>query len=268
VLNDLAEKTDYPALEVIVIDNGTTDPRVLDLYDAYTARIPGFSAHVKAEPFNFARAVNKGLSLATGEHVLILNNDIEVIEAGWLKEMVSCLSFAGTGIVGAKLLYPNGKIQHAGVVAGFGGLAGHWYLNKNRNFGGPMNRLHLRNSMTCVTGAAMLISGECARAVGAWDEASFAVAYNDVDYCLRAYKAGFNIVWTPFACLHHHESASRGSDLVGERRARFEREKENLRRLHGTETFSDPAINPAYDRRHSDPAVLMPTALHRERRWR
>lgn len=268
VLNDLAEKTDYPALEVIVVDNGTTDPRVLDLYDACKARIPGFSAHVKAEPFNFARAVNKGLSLATGEHVLILNNDIEVIEAGWLKEMVSCLSFAGTGIVGAKLLYPNGKIQHAGVVAGFGGLAGHWYLNKNRNFGGPMNRLHLRNSMTCVTGAAMLISGECARAVGAWDEASFAVAYNDVDYCLRAYKAGFNIVWTPFACLHHHESASRGSDLVGERRARFEREKENLRRLHGTETFSDPAINPAYDRRHSDPAVLMPTALHRERRWR
>lgn len=232
------------------------------------AHNPGFSAHVEAGPFNFARAINKGLSLATGEHVLVLNNDIEVIEPSWLKEMVSCLSFAGTGIVGAKLLYPNGRIQHAGVITGFGGLAGHWYLNKNRNFGGPLNRLHLRNSMTCVTGAAMLVSGECARTVGAWDEASFAVAYNDVDYCLRAYKAGFNIVWTPFACLYHHESASRGSDLVGERRARFEREKENLRRLHGTQTFADPAINPAYDRRHSDPAVLMPTALHMERRWR
>lgn len=268
VLRDLFERTDYPALEVIVIDNGTTDARVLDLYKVYTARFPNFSAHVETEAFNFARAVNKGLSVATGEHYLILNNDIEVIGPGWLKEMVSCLSFSGTGIVGAKLLYPNGRIQHAGVIAGFGGLAGHWYLNQNRNFGGPLNRLHVRNSMTCVTGAVMLLAGDCVRAVGAWDEVGFAVAYNDVDYCLRAYKAGFNIVWTPFACLFHHESASRGSDLLGERRVRFEREKENLRRIHQTHVFSDPAINPAYDRRHSDPGVLMPTALHPERRWR
>jgi O-antigen biosynthesis protein len=171
-------------------------------------------------------------------------------------------------VVGAKLLYPNGRIQHAGVIAGFGGLAGHWYLNKSRDFGGPLNRLHLRNSMTCVTGAVMLLSGDCVRTVGAWDEHAFAVAYNDVDYCLKAHKAGFNVVWTPFACLHHHESVSRGSDLTGERRVRFEREKDNLRRIHDTQTFLDPAINPAYDRRHSDPAVLIPAALHPERRWR
>lgn len=268
VLSDLFEKTDYSALEVIVIDNGTTDIRVLDLYKSYSARFPAFSVHIEPATFNFARAVNKGISLAGGEHYLILNNDIEVIEPGWLKEMVSCLSFPGTGVVGAKLLYPNGRIQHAGVIAGFGGLAGHWYLNKNRNFGGPLNRLHLRNSMTCVTGAAMLLSGDCVRAVGAWDEASFPVAYNDVDYCLRAHKAGFNVVWTPFACLYHHESVSRGSDLSGERRARFEREKNNLRRIHDTQTFLDPTINPAYDRQHSDPAVLIPTALYPERRWR
>ncbi len=268
VLDDLFEKTDYPALEVIVIDNGTTDARVLDLYTAYAARFPAFSAHIEPATFNFARAVNKGISLARGEHYLILNNDIEVIEPGWLKEMVSCLSFPGTGVVGAKLLYPNGRIQHAGVIAGFGGLAGHWYLNKNRNFGGPLNRLHLRNSMTCVTGAAMLLSGGCAQIVGPWDEISFAVAYNDVDYCLRAHKAGFNVVWTPFACLYHHESVSRGSDITGEHRERFEREKNNLRRVHNTETFQDPAINPAYDRRHSDPAILMPKILHSERRWR
>lgn len=119
--------------------------------------------------------------------------------------------------------------------------------------------------MTCVTGAAMLLSGDCAHTVGAWDEAAFAVAYNDVDYCLRARRTGFGVVWTPFACLYHHESVSRGSDLTGERRRRFEREKDNLRRIHNTETFQDPAINPAYDRHHSDPAVLMPTALHPER---
>lgn len=268
VLSDLFDKTDYPTLEVIVIDNGSTDPRVMELYKSYARHFPDFSAHIEVEPFNFARAVNKGISLASGEHFLILNNDVEVIEPTWLKEMVSCLSFPETGVVGAKLLYRNGKIQHAGVITGFGGLAGHWYLNKSRTFGGPLNRLHVRNSMTCVTGAVMLLSGDCARTVGAWDEHSFAIAYNDVDYCLRAYKAGFNVVWTPFACLYHHESVSRGSDLAGERRTRFEREKNNLRRIHNTDAFLDPAINPAYDCRHSDPAVLVPKMLHSERRWR
>src|SRR5690606_26498333 len=141
---------------------------------------------IEQEEFNFSRSVNKGIAIAKGEHFLILNNDIEVIDTDWLKEMVSCLAFDGTGIVGAKLLYPNNKIQHAGVIVGFGGLAGHWYLNKPADFGGPMNRLHVRNSMSCVTGAVMLISGKCARQVGAWDETHFRVAYNDVDYCLRA----------------------------------------------------------------------------------
>jgi GT2 family glycosyltransferase len=176
--------------------------------------------------------------------------------------MVTCLAYEGTGIVGAKLLFGNNKLQHAGVVIGFGGLAGHWYMSKPREFGGPMNRLHVRNSMTCVTGAVMLISGDCARAIGTFDEENFAVAYNDVDYCLRAHKAGFRIIWTPFACLYHHESLSRGSDKSGERKKRFEREKDNLRRLHGTLTFADRALNPAYSRDKSDPKILIPTKLH------
>ncbi|MGD9478982.1 glycosyltransferase family 2 protein [Shinella sp. G-2] len=266
VLKGLLEETDYPNLEVIVIDNGTREKRVLDLYRQYGEAHAGFSAVINEETFNFARAINSGIARATGEHFLILNNDIEITDAGWLKEMVSCLKFAATGIVGAKLLYPNKKLQHAGVIIGFGGLAGHWYLNKPANFGGPMSRLHLRNSMTCVTGAAMLISGDCARAVGAWDEENFAVAYNDVDYCVRAHKAGFRIVWTPFACLFHHESASRGSDLVGERKRRFEREKDNLRRIHGTDTFEDPALNPGYEKRHSTPGLEAPTKLAKPRR--
>lgn len=128
-----------------------------------------------------------------------------------------------------------------------------------------MNRLHLRNSVTCVTGAAMLISGDCRRAIGDWDEANFAVAYNDVDYCIRAHKAGFRIIWTPFACLYHHESASRGSDLVGQRKRRFEQEKENLRLLHGTDTFEDPSINPGYEKRHSTPDIEIPAKLARAR---
>lgn len=267
ILQDIFENTDYPSFEVIVVDNGSTAPQVLSLYADYAMRHANFRAEVKAETFNFARAINKGMALACGEHFLLLNNDIEVIDRSWMKELVSCLSYDKVGIVGAKLLYPNGKIQHAGVIAGFGGLAGHWYLNKPSDFGGPMNRLHVRNTMTCVTGAVMLISKTCAQLVGKWDETNFSVAYNDVDYCLRAYKGGFRTVWTPFACLYHHESVSRGSDLVGDRKKRFDREKENLRKLHGTNDFRDPAINPGYERNHSTPSLEMPLEVASARRW-
>lgn len=262
ILNDLFEKTDYPNFEVLVIDNGSTNQAVLELYARYRRAQPCFSAVVTSEAFNFSRSVNRGLNAAMGEHYLILNNDVEVIEPGWLKEMVSCLAYDRTGIVGAKLLFSNNKMQHAGVVVGFGGLAGHWYMNKPKEFGGPMNRLHVRNTMTCVTGAVMLISGDCLRKIGLFDEENFAVAYNDVDYCLRAYKAGFRIIWTPFACLYHHESLSRGSDKSGERKKRFNEEKENLRRLHATQAFADRALNPAYSRDKSDPRIVVPTRLN------
>jgi len=267
LLRGIFEETDYPAFEVIVVDNGSTDSDVISLYAAVTARHANFRASVVTEQFNFARAVNKGMALSTGEHFLLLNNDLEVTDRNWLKELVSCLSYDKVGIVGAKLLYPNGEIQHAGVIAGFGGLAGHWYLNKPSDFGGPMNRLHLRNSMTCVTGAVMLVSKACAQCIGPWDETNFPIAYNDVDYCLKAYKAGFRTVWTPFACLYHHESASRGSDRFGEQRKRFNQEKDNLRRLHHTFDFRDPAVNPGYSRHDSTPGLETPIVLARASIW-
>lgn len=261
VLGNLFERTDYPDFEVIVVDNGSTDAKVLELYAEYERTKPNFRALIKEEEFNFSRSINRGIASASGEHYLLLNNDVEVIETGWLKEMVSCLNFDGTGIVGAKLLYADGVIQHAGVIIGLSGLAGHWYYKKPRNFGGPMNRLHLRNSMTCVTGAVMLVSGACARAIAPWDEENFAVAYNDVDYCLRAYKAGFRIIWTPYACLYHHESLSRGTDKSGERKRRFDKEKDNLRRIHDTRSFEDPAFNPGYEKFKSDPGLQIPGTL-------
>jgi GT2 family glycosyltransferase len=267
LLADLYGRTAYSAFEVIVVDNGTTDPQVLALYERYAAEHNSFRYSIQPERFNFSRAINRGIAMSTGEHHLLLNNDVSVIEPDWLDEMVSCLSFPNVGIVGAKLLFPNDTIQHAGVIAGFGGLAGHWYLNKPRDFGGPLNRLHLRFSVTCVTGAAMLISGECQRRIGLLDEENFAVAYNDVDYCLRAYKAGYRIVWTPYAALHHYESASRGSDKTESNRARFEQEKNNLRRIHGTSDFLDPASSPHYARAHSTPELAMPGWRLQPRCW-
>lgn len=267
VMRGLLEKTDYPELEILVIDNGTTDARVLELYDGLTRAHENVHVHRREEGFNFARAVNRGMSLASGEHFLLLNNDISILHSDWLREMVSCLNYENAGIVGAKLLYPDGKIQHAGVIAGFGGLAGHWYLGKPADFGGPMNRLHVRASMTCVTAAAMLVSGKCRAAVGDMDEKNFAVAYNDVDYCLRAHAKGFRTVWTPFATLIHHESATRGSEKKLENRVRFEREKQNLRRIHATGDFIDPAASPLYGRDRSTPVLIRPAELPAARQW-
>lgn len=261
VMEGLLNGTDYPDVEIIVVDNGTTDPAVLELYDLWTSGPVPFRFEIRPEPFNFSRAINRGVSLSTGDILLVLNNDIEVLEPGWLKEMVSCFDFPDVGVVGAKLLYPDRTLQHAGVIAGLGDLAGHWFIGSARNFPGPMSRLMVRNSMSVVTGACMAIRRACWDDVGSFDEEHFKIAYNDVDFCLRAVKAGHRVIWTPFAELVHHESATRGSDETPENIDRFNREKANLKRLHATDRFEDPAFNPWFSRNSSAPAFRALDAL-------
>jgi O-antigen biosynthesis protein len=257
VLEGLTSLTDYPDLEIIVIDNGSKDDKVLALYDFYRASSFAFQARVEEEPFNFSRSINRGIEMSRGDYVLILNNDIEVLESNWLKEMMSCFDYPGTGVVGAKLLYPNRSIQHVGVIAGLGGLAGHWFIGRDENFPGPMGRLRVRQSFSVVTGACMLISRECLNRTGPLDENTFGIAYNDVDFCLRAVSAGFRIVWTPFATLIHHESASRGSDETAENVRRFRRDQQNLRQRHKTQHFEDRAFNPWYSKGGSEPTPIL-----------
>ena len=163
----LFERTDYPDFELIVVDNGSTDPDTLALYAQLQREKPNFTLDMAPAPFNFSRQVNRGVALARGEAVLLLNNDVEVIEADWLAEMVECLAFPDVGVVGARLLYPSGDLQHAGVVVGLGGLAGHWFAGRPADYPGPMGRLAVRSAMTAVTGACMLISRACLDAVGA-----------------------------------------------------------------------------------------------------
>lgn len=260
VLDGLTARTDYPALEIVVVDNGSTDPAVLALYDRLRAGPIPFQAHVAVEPFNFSRAVNRGVGLARGAFVLLLNNDIEITEPGWLKEMVSCFAYPQTGIVGAKLLFPDGTIQHMGVIAGLGGLAGHWFIGRPADHPGPQGRFRVRQSLSVVTGACMLVSKACLDAVGPFDEATFPIAYNDVDFCLRAVARGFRVVLTPFATLIHHESASRGSDETAENITRFNRDKRSLRTRHRTDRIEDRAFNPWSSKYHRD---ALPVLLDR-----
>ena len=117
----------------------------------------------------------------------------------------ACFAFDDVGVVGAKLLYPDRTIQHVGVIAGLGGYAGHWFIGQDEDFPGPMGRLRVRQSLSVVTGACMLVSKDCLRSTGPLDEEAFPIAYNDVDFCLRAVDKGFRVVWTPFATLIHHE---------------------------------------------------------------
>ncbi len=265
LLTALTKDTDYPNFEIIVVDNGSTDPATLALYERHRAGPIEFRVDIHEEPFNFSRAINRGVSMAKGQHILLLNNDIEVLEPGWLKEMVSCFAYPQVGIVGAKLLYQDRTIQHVGVIAGLGGLAGHWFIGRDRNFPGPMGRLWVRQSLSVVTGACMLVSKECFHQVGLFDEEAFPIAYNDVDFCLRAIGKGFRVVWTPFASLVHHESASRGSDETKENIARFNRDKRSLRERHRTDTFEDRAFSPWYAKDHSDPAPAFLQQLPRRR---
>lgn len=254
VLTGLA-KTDYPSFDVIVVDNGSTSDEVFMVYRQLENGPFAFCVELREEPFNFSRSVNRGLVLAKGEVLLLLNNDVEVEDAGWLKEMVSCLDYPDTGVVGARLLYPDRRLQHAGVIVGFGGLAGHWFVGEPADSPGPMGRLRVRQSMSAVTGACLLVTRACLDEIGTLDEDAFAIAYNDVDLCMRAVKAGYRVVWTPFATLVHHESASRGSDVVPENILRFQREQDNLRERHGTDIYEDPAINPWYTKDRSNPGL-------------
>lgn len=253
VVDGLIHRTDHPDLEIVVVDNGSTDPRLAALYDRLLAGRPGSRIVRDASPFNFSRLVNRGIAAATGDSVLLLNNDVEILAATWLTEMIECLAFRDVGIVGARLLYPGGTLQHAGVIVGLGRYAGHWYVERPGETPGPMNRLRLRQSLSAVTGACMLVTRACLDAVGPFDEERFAIAYNDVDFCLRARRAGFRIVWTPNATLVHHESATRGSDEAPDKVARFLREKDALENRHATSLFEDPAFNPWYSRDRAVP---------------
>ena len=255
IVEDLGEKTVYPHKQIVIVDNGTTDPATLALYETF--RSAGVTIDIVPEPFNFARMCNRGAGLAQSDAILFLNNDIEVRADGgdWLAEMVECLRFDATGIVGAKLDYPTGTTQHAGVIAGLGEAAGHWYVEAPPEEPGPMGRLFVRQTFSAVTGACMLVTRGCFNELGGFDEDAFAIAYNDIDFCLRARAAGIRTVWTPFARLIHHESLSRGSDEQGPQNARFRQETARLQQRHGTVALIDDAFSPFYDRRYSRPTI-------------
>ena len=236
-------ETAYPRIEVIVVDNGSTDPAVLAFY-ADLRRDPRVRILLDPRPFNFAALVNAGVAAAAGAVVVLLNNDVAVLEPGWLDAMVRQACRPEVGAVGAKLLYGDGTLQHAGVVVGLGGRAGHVLRRRPGDTPGHLGRLRVAHEVSAVTAACLAVTREKYLAVGGFDAEAFPVDFNDVDFCLRLAAAGWKTVWTPAATLAHLESVSRGPS-VGVQRARFEAEAARFSERWRAVIRHDPFYHPA-----------------------
>ncbi|MBB2963932.1 GT2 family glycosyltransferase [Methylobacterium sp. R2-1] len=222
VTEGIFEKTDYPAIELLIVDNGSTDPAVLALYDRLRGD-PRVRIVPHPHPFNFSAMVNAGARAACGEILVLLNNDVAVLRPDWLDILVAQAARPEVGAVGAKLLYEDGRLQHAGVVVGLGGEAGHILRRRPADTPGHLDRLRVAHEVSGVTAACLAVAREKYRAVGGFDEETFPIDFNDIDFCLRLSGRGWKTVWTPHAVLSHLESVSRGRP-VGAARARFKRE--------------------------------------------
>ncbi|MBK9276305.1 MAG: glycosyltransferase [Flavobacteriales bacterium] len=209
-LRSLFALTEHPDLEVIVISNNSREGALFELLDDMAAREPErFRWYRHDVPFNFSGLMNFGASKATGDHLCYLNNDTEVIHADWLRTMHSWSQRPSTGAVGVKLLYPNDTIQHAGVVIGLGGVAGHTFVGYHKDGPGYFNYINTINNYSAVTAACMMVERRKLERIGGWEEA-FSVEYNDVDLCLRLREAGYHNVYLPHVSLYHFESLTRG----------------------------------------------------------
>jgi GT2 family glycosyltransferase len=208
--------------------------------------------------FNFSALNNVAAKEAQGEFLVLLNNDVEIISPDWLSEMISIASQPGVGAVGARLWYPNGTLQHGGVILGIGGVAGHSHKHLPRQYPGYCSRASLAQSFSAVTAACMIIRKEIYEKCGGLDEVNLQVAFNDVDFCLRVREAGYRNVWTPFVELYHHESATRGYENTAAKLARFEREARYMKKRWGDLLLQDPAYSPNLTLDHEDFSLSWP----------
>ena len=242
-LTSLRDRTRYPDVEVVVVDHETTERRARRLIDGL-ADDPDAVVVSFAGPFNFAAMCNRGVEAASGEVVGLLNNDTEVVADDWLDELVGQLARPEVGVVGALLLFGDGTIQHAGVHPGVGGLMGHGHKHRPGDDPGYHGRLTVAHEVAAVTGACLGTTRILWDRLGGLDEEHLAVAYNDIDLCLRARAVGRRVVLAPRAVLHHHESVSRGYDDDPIRQTRLAAEVATMEERWGDSLYADPAYSP------------------------
>jgi O-antigen biosynthesis protein len=244
-LTSIREKTDYAPIEVVIVDNGSTEP---DTHAFLRDLAREANVHILTEPgeFNFSRLINRGVRAARGEVVALMNNDVETEQSGWLREMISHAVRPEVGAVGARLWYPDGTLQHAGVVLGLHGVANHAFQHFPPQPVAPMNRTFvLAQNYSAVTAACMVLRKTVFHEVDGFDE-NLPKNFNDVDFCLRLRERCWQIIWTPYANLIHHESASRGRGSGLAERTQLLREAAYMQNRWGEQLRHDPFYSPNF----------------------
>jgi glycosyltransferase involved in cell wall biosynthesis len=253
-IGSILQKSSYENFEIIGISNNSQEEATFTMMHRLQERDERVAFYAYDIPFNYAAINNYAVrNYASGAHVLLLNNDIEVISEDWIEAMLEHSQRGEIGCVGAKLYYPDDTIQHAGIILGLGGYAGHSHKHYPRESHGYFNRLNAVQNVSAVTAACMMVKRSVYEEVGGMDEEQFAVAYNDVDFCLRVMQCGYRNLFTPYAEMYHHESVSRGYENSPDKITRFHMEKRALARRHAELLDKgDPYYNPNLTRDRED----------------
>ncbi|EGW22948.1 glycosyltransferase [Methylobacter tundripaludum] len=261
-VESLFAKTTYKNFEVLIVDNNSDDPKALD-YFASLAKDNRIRVLRDERSFNYSALNNMAVQQARGEYIGLINNDIEVISPEWLDEMIGLAIQPGIGAVGARLWYPNDTLQHGGCITGVGGVAGHSHKHLPRGCFGYFARAQLIQTLSVVTAACLVVKKSIFQEVGGLDEVNLKVAFNDVDFCLRVREAGYRNVWTPYAELYHHESATRGYEDTPEKQLRFRNEVLYMQKRWGNLLRNDPAYSPNLSLDHEDFSYAWPPRIPR-----
>ena len=249
-IGSILTSTTYEPFEILIVDNGSMEKKTLS-YFATATEDPRVRIVPYPHPFNYSAINNFAAQGARGDILAFVNNDVEVIALGWLTEMVAWAAQEEIGCVGAKLYYPDDTIQHAGVILGIGGAAGHSHKHYPRDHPGYFCRLKVPQTISAVTGACLAVRKQLFFEVGGFDE-RLCVAFNDVDLCLKVQAAGHRNVWTPFAELYHHESITRGYDDTPEKNQRFWNERRFIQQKWGEALQRDPFYSPHLTQERED----------------
>lgn len=242
-VDSILKETTYKNYEIIIVDNGSERKETFQYFDSLKD-LEQVRVLRDDGTFNFSRLNNRAVAEAQGEFVGLINNDLEVINPDWLSELLSCAVLPGTGAVGARLLYPNRLLQHGGVILGIGGVAGHNQKGAAESDPGYFNRIILPQNLSAVTAACLLVRKSIYQEVGGLDEDTLAVAFNDVDFCLKVMERGYKNIYNPHAKMFHYESATRGYETTPTKFKRFENEISTMKKRWGPLLVNDPHYNP------------------------
>ena len=265
-LTRVFENSDWQELEVLAINNNSINPETDDVIEKWQIKESRFKCIHYDQPFNFSAICNFGVANTSAEYVVLLNNDIEILTTDWIEPLLTYAQQPNVGAVGAKLLYPNNTVQHAGIVMGIEGGAGHAFKHFPASHKGYFMRLDIAHNVSAVTAALLMVSRKKYLKVGGFGEEDFAIAYNDVDFCLKLQEHGCHNVLNPYCLAIHHESSSRGVDMAGEKQIRHDKEKQALaKKWKMVLQNGDPCYNPNLTSRREDYSMEYKYRQNRER---